>query len=252
MTPDGAPDIACLAERASCLAPYVIYRMFERLLFRICLCLPVALLAQSPSPDVPATGPAMSPQSNTSAQAADAEVAASEAAPSPSVVPVEPPSLIPANILPPPDTLPQMPSAPELQQLNTLFKQSSLGRAADQHRLHLQMAKLETRIRNDQDLHQLNAAARRAPTDLERRHRLRTYYERYYGRLRDFAATAELKSYLTAQEAGHLLTLLQPRVRHETDEAQAAALAKKRGAGAGGVQAAPTPFQARASDAQRP
>ncbi len=199
----------------------------------------LTMSAQTPSPG------------NTSAQAADAELAASVAAPSPSaVVPVEPPSLIPSNILPAPGALPQIPSAPELEKLNTLFKQSSLGKAADEHRLHVQMANLETRIRNDQDLHDLKAVAQNAPTDLERRHRLRTYYERYYGKLRALASTPDLKSYLDAQEANHELGLLQPRVRHATDEAEAAALVKKRGDQATAT-ALPTPAQARASDAQR-
>ena len=143
---------------------------------------------------------------------------------------VEPPSLIPPNILPPPGTLPEIPSAPELQQLSTLFKQSSLGKAADEYRLHLQMTKLEVQIRNDQDLHDLKADAGRASTDLERRHRLRTYYERYYEKLRARTDSPDLKAYLTAQEANHELPLLQPRVRHQSDEAAAAELVKKRDA----------------------
>lgn len=201
----------------------------------------VSLQAQSsPSPD------------NTSAQAAEAQLAASEAAPSPApTVAVEPPSLIPPNILPAPELLPPMPTAPELQQLGTLFKQSSLGKAADEYRLHVQMVELETRIRNDQDLHDLKAAAQRAPTDLERRHRLRTYYERYYSKLRARAATPELKVYLDSQEASHELGLLQPHVRHKTDEAEAAKLVKKRGNAVPPASALPTPVQARASEAQR-
>jgi hypothetical protein len=189
---------------------------------------------------------------NTSAQAAKAEAAAAQAAPSPSATApeIEPPSLIPPNILPAPASLPPIPAAPDLGQLNSFFKQTSLGKAADEHRLHLQMSELETQIRNDQDLHALKAAAKEAPTDLEGRHRLRTYYELYYRKLRALASTPDLKTYLTAQEAAHKLSLLQPRVRHETDEAQAAQLAKAK-AGAS-VAPAPTPDQARASEALRP
>ncbi|HEX4667257.1 MAG TPA: hypothetical protein VH207_11710 [Chthoniobacterales bacterium] len=189
---------------------------------------------------------------NTSAQAAKAETAAAEAAPSPSatVPDVEPPSLIPPNILPAPASLPQIPAAPDLGQLNDVFKQTSLGKAADEHRLHLQMSQLETRIRNDDDLHGLKTAAKEAPTDLERRRRLRTYYKLYYRKLRALASTPDLKAYLATQEAAHELSLLQPRVRHETDEAEAAELAKAR-AGAS-VAPAPTPYQARAGEALRP
>ena len=200
-----------------------------------------AILAQSsPAP------------ADTSVQAAKAETAAAEAAPSPSATAaeVEPPSLIPPNILPAPASLPPIPAAPDLGQLNSFFKQTSLGKAADEHRLHLQMSELETQIRNDQDLHALKAAAKQAPTDLERRHRLRGYYELYYRKLRALASTSDLKAYLSAQEAAHELSLLQPRVRHETDEAEATELAKAK-AGAS-VAPAPTPDQARASEALRP
>jgi hypothetical protein len=194
----------------------------------------------SPSPD------------NTSAQAANAQLDASAAAPSPSATaPVEPPSLIPPNILPAPNSLPPIPSAPELELLNSFFKTTSLGKAADQYRLHLQMAALETRIRNDEDLHRLKASALKAPTDLERRHRLKTYYEHYFKKLRALVTTPDLKAYLQAQEASHEMSLLQPRVRHESDESEAAALAKA-SAGATAAKALPTPVQARASEAQRP
>jgi hypothetical protein len=193
----------------------------------------------SPSPD------------NTSAQTANAQLAASGAAPSPSAtVPIEPPSLIPPNILPSPKSLPPIPAVPELELLNSLFKTTSLGKAADEHRLHLQMAALETQIRNDKDLHALKASALRAPTDLERRHRLKDYYQLYFRKLRARSTTPELKAYLDAQEASHERTLLQPRVRHETDEAEAATL---KIAGADATPAtAPTPVQARASKGLRP
>lgn len=191
-----------------------------------------------------------SPAPETSlAEAVKAEVSASPS-PSPTVAEVEPPSLIPANILPPPAGLPPIPAAPELEQLNSFFKQTSLGKAADEHRLHLQMSELETRIRNDEQLHALKAAALQAPTDLERRHRLRTYYEVYFKKLGGLATTPDLKAYLVTQKAAHELILLQPRVRHETDEAEAAALVQAK-AGAS-VAPAPTPDQARASEALRP
>ena len=190
-------------------------KFLPNLIFILTIALGGALRAQStPSPD------------NTSVQADNAQTATAAAEPVPSAtVPVEPPSLIPPNILPAPDTLPKIPAAPELEVLNSYFKSTSLGKAADEHRLHLQMVALEARIRNDADLHALKASALRVPTDLERRHRLKDYYEAYYGKLQSLATTPELKAYLKSQEAAHKLTLLQPRVRHETDEAEAAALA---------------------------
>ncbi len=210
-------------------------KFFRQLVLALMIVPAIAWAQSSPSPD------------NTSFQAADAQAAAAQAAPSP--VPdaaVEPPSLIPENILPAPAGLPPIPGAPDLQQLNSFFKQTSLGKAADEYRLHLKMAKLETRIRNDEDLHQLRAKALAAPTDLERRHRLKSYYQLYYGKLRSLADSPDLAAYLKAKQASTEAGLLQPRVRHETDEVEAAALAK---AGAATEAAAPTPFQARASDA---
>jgi hypothetical protein len=194
----------------------------------------------SPSPD------------DGSVEKSKAEVAASTAAPSPSAtVAIEPPSLIPPNILPAPDSLPKIPVSQELQQLSEFFKKTSLGKVADEHRLHLQMVALETRIRNDEDLHALKAAALKAPTDLERRHWLKSYYELYFKKLRALATTPDLKTYLDAHEATRKISLLQPRVRHESDEAEAAALAKA-GAGATAAKSLPTPVQARASEAVHP
>ncbi|HEY3662063.1 MAG TPA: hypothetical protein VGL24_02815 [Chthoniobacterales bacterium] len=214
-------------------------RFLPHLIFLSVLAGSGAALAQSsPGPD------------NTSVQAANAETATADAAPSPSATaPVEPPSLIPPNILPAPASLPKAPAAPELDLLNSYFKSTSLGKAADEHRLHLQMVALETRIRNDEDLHALRAAALRAPTDLERRHGLEEYYGLYFGKLRALASTPELKTYLNAQEAAHKLLLLQPRVRHETDEAKARALGI---ASQGAATALPTPAQAKASRVVQP
>ena len=57
---------------------------------------------------------------------------------------------------------------------------------------------------------------------IDRRHRLKAYYELYYNKLRARATTPELIAYLKLQAAAHESILLQPRVRHETDEAKGA------------------------------
>jgi hypothetical protein len=188
---------------------------------------------------------------STPAPAISAEIAAADAALSPSATDsVEPPSLIPPNILPAPAALPQIPAGPDLQKLNALFKQSSLGKAADEHRLHLQMVSLETRIRNDEDLHALKVSADKAHTDLERRHWLRAYYQHYFKKLKALAPSPDLQDYLRARQAAREASLLQPRVRHETDEAEAKAL-RRAGGEASAATALPKPVQARASDALR-
>ncbi len=187
-----------------------------------------------------------------STQQPNAQLDTSLPTPSPSATAaIEPPSLIPANILPPPSALPKVPAMPELEQLNAFFKQTSLGKAADDYRLHLQTAELQTRIRNDQDLHALKAKAMQVPTDLERRHLLKAYYQLYYSKLRALTTAPDLIAYLNSQEAGYVASLLQPRVRHETDETATAALGPAR-AGASPPPALPTPVQARAGSRRRP
>jgi hypothetical protein len=188
---------------------------------------------------------------STPTPAVSAETTAAEAEPSPAAtVSVEPPSLIPPNILPAPAALPQVPAGADLQMLNALFKQSSLGKVADEYRLHLQMVGLETRIRNSEDLHALKMSADKARTDLERRHWLRAYYQLYFKKLRTLALTPELQDYLRAHQAAREASLLQPRVRHETDEAEATAL-RSAGGGVSATTALRKPVQARANDALR-
>jgi len=198
----------------------------------------IAQAQSSPSPD------------DHSAQPANTQMTLPTASPS-ATVSIEPPSLIPPNILPAPDSLPKIPATQELQQLNEFFKKTSLGKVADEHRLQLQMVALETRIRNDEDLYALKATALKASTDLERRHWLKSYYELYFKKLRALATTPDLKAYLDAHEASRKLSLLQPHVRHESDEAEATALANG-GAGTIAPKALPTPVQARASEAVHP
>ena len=187
----------------------------------------LATLSSAQSPPSP---------SNPSTQATDPSLAA----PSPSpAVPIEPASLIPPDMLPAGGlaALPQIPAAPDLQMLNALFKQSSLGKVADENRLHLQMVKLENRIRNDAALQAARVAADNVSTDLERRRLLKQYYHQYYDRLRAMAETPDLKTYLDGQESAHVGVLAQPRVRPDSNPATASAAAKP----------LPTPIQARAS-----
>ena len=168
--------------------------------------------------------------------------AAPTPAPSPTA-PIEPPSLIPPNILPGPGigALPQMPAAADLQMLNALFKQTSLGKAADDYRLHVQVVRLESQIRNDAELQAMRASAEQTSTDLEKRKRLKAYYHQYYSRLRTMADTPDLKAYLDGQEAAHAGLLAQPRVRPNTNPVAASATATP----------LPTPVQARAGAVQR-
>jgi hypothetical protein len=109
------------------------------------------------------------------------------------------------------------PSIPELPQIDEVFKQTSLGREADEQRMHVEWRQLANRVANDPDLVAAKRAAEHAHTDLEKRQRLRDYYEIYYGRMRALASSAEMKTALDQQKAAHLSQINQPRVRPETD-----------------------------------
>src|SRR2546430_10422856 len=83
------------------------------------------------------------PPASAPPAAADVKSVTPEPAPSPSPsVAVEPPSLIPPNILPGPaaGALPQIPLLPEVQQINQPFKQSFPWPVADGARLHFHNA----------------------------------------------------------------------------------------------------------------
>jgi hypothetical protein len=94
-----------------------------------------------------------------------------------------------------------------------MFKPSSLGKAADEARLHQQWREISNSTINDPDLVAARRSAEAATTDLIRRKRLRTYYTMYYDRMRAKAQTPELKNYIDTQKAQHLGALAQNRVR---------------------------------------
>jgi len=72
---------------------------------------------------------------------------------------------------------------------------------------------------NDPEIVAAKKSAAAARTDLEKRERLRTYYNLYYGKMRALASSSEMKNALDAVKTEHLSHINQPRVRHETDEA---------------------------------
>jgi hypothetical protein len=113
----------------------------------------------------------------------------------------------------PPPTEGPAPRIPSLDELDQAFKQSSLGKASDEARLHGQWRELSNRIINDPDLVEARAHAGRAKTDLEKRHRLRAYYTMFYDRMRAQASSPELKTYIDTHKAQHLALLAQNRVR---------------------------------------
>jgi hypothetical protein len=108
---------------------------------------------------------------------------------------------------------------PERSEIDQAFKQTSLGKEADVSRLHLEWRQLANRMVNDPEIVAAKKSAAAARTDLEKRERLRTYYNLYYGKMRALASSSEMKNALDALKTEHLSHINQPRVRHETDEA---------------------------------
>jgi len=129
---------------------------------------------------------------------------------------VEPPTLV----VQPSPTIgrPQLGSAlgktaPPLSQLDAAFNRSPLGQAAEEQRLHLEWRQLQNRAANDPEVVAAKEATTAAKTDLEKRVRLRTYYNIYYARMQALASTPEVKRYLEGKKAAALASLAQTRVR---------------------------------------
>ncbi|MGB9475593.1 MAG: hypothetical protein WCE87_11055 [Candidatus Udaeobacter sp.] len=120
------------------------------------------------------------------------------------------PQLEPTPSLEPPNG----PELPEISQLDQNFsKPRSLGPEADLARLHIQWRQLKNRTVNDPAVRAAKAYAQTARTDLEKRNRLRNYYNIYYERMSALASTPEIKLALQALKASHQVLLDQPRVR---------------------------------------
>ena len=99
---------------------------------------------------------------------------------------------------PSPTPPPNGPELPELKQLDDSFKPKSLGTDADALQVHALWRQLKNRTVNDPDVQAAKKYAQAARTDLEKRKRLRDYYEVYYQRMSALATTPELKLALQA------------------------------------------------------
>ncbi len=117
-----------------------------------------------------------------------------------------------------PSPPPNGPELPELSQLDETFKKpKSLGKEADELRLHTEWRQLKNRTVNDPAVQAAKAIAQAARTDLEKRNRLRDYYNVYYERMSTLATSAEIKLALQALKTSHQGLLSQPRVRPTPD-----------------------------------
>jgi hypothetical protein len=129
-------------------------------------------------------------------------------------IPEIPMSVEPSPLVPNTSATPKK-SAPPIAELDAAFKQSPLGQAAEEYRLHVEWRELQNRTAHDPEVVAAKAAAGKTRTDLERRARLREYYKIYYAHMLALASTPELKAYLEAKRNGALGSLAQTRVRPE-------------------------------------
>jgi hypothetical protein len=129
---------------------------------------------------------------------------------------IEPPSLVPDSspTIPRHPTVPALSkTAPALSELDAVFQTSPLTKAAEVERLHLEWRQLQNRTAYDPEVVGAKEATTRTKTDVEKRARLRAYYNIYYAHMQALASSPELKNYLDGQKAAVLNRLAQPRVR---------------------------------------
>jgi hypothetical protein len=131
---------------------------------------------------------------------------------------VDPPKLVPdtSPASPRHPAIPALPkTAPALSELDAAFQKSPLAQEAEEQRLHLEWRQLQNRTARDPEVVAAKAATTTAKTDLEKRVRLRTYYNVYYAHMQALASSPEVKNYLNGKKAAVLASLAQPRVRPE-------------------------------------
>jgi hypothetical protein len=136
--------------------------------------------------------------------------------PTPTAIPESTLTLIPSPLPSPTGTSAATlagPEMPDLSQLDQLFKQSAPGKEAAAYRAHVEWRELKNQTVNDPAVVVAKRAAEAATTDLEKRNRLRAYYEIFYARMQALASTPEMADYLGRMKKAHLNLLDQPHVR---------------------------------------
>jgi hypothetical protein len=109
------------------------------------------------------------------------------------------------------------PDVPDISQIDEIFKQTSLGKQADEQRLHVAWRQLANEVANDPQVIAAKAATHGLRTDLEKRQRLRAYYNLYYERMKAKATSDDMRSAIETLRTSHVNQTGQPRVRPETD-----------------------------------
>jgi hypothetical protein len=132
----------------------------------------------------------------------------------PATVDLQPtPTPFPAETLSGPTPSASTPQLPELSHLDEAFEHTSIGKAADENRQRIEIRSLQNRIAHDQDIVAAKKDTEAARTDLEKRERMRAYYQLCYGKIRRVASSEGTRKAIDEEEAAHLKLLDQPRVR---------------------------------------
>ena len=107
----------------------------------------------------------------------------------PTPIPQSALALIPAPSATPAEagTAASAPTMPDLSQLEQIFSKVTPGKEVELYRAHVEWRKLKNQTVNDPAVVEAKAAAEAATTDLEKRNRLRHYYELFYARMRALA-----------------------------------------------------------------
>src|SRR4051794_1395804 len=105
------------------------------------------------------------------------------------------------------------PQLPELSALDQAFKQTSLGKESDELRTRIALRDLQNQAERSPDVIAAKNAAASAQTDLDKRDRLREYYELKYNLMSAKASNGALKAAVTQAKQEHIGQLAQPRVR---------------------------------------
>src|SRR3954470_17570099 len=118
---------------------------------------------------------------------------------------------------PSPPSPPELPSAtpqlPELSALDQAFNQTSLGKESDELRTRIALRDLQNQVERNPDVIAAREAAASARTDLDKRDRLREYYELKYSLMSAKASNSGLKTAVAQAKQEHIGQLSQPRVR---------------------------------------
>jgi hypothetical protein len=122
---------------------------------------------------------------------------------------VEPSPLVPNSSATPKKNV------PSISELDSAFSNSSLGKAVEEQRLHLEWRKLRNRVSQDAEVVAAKKTIGSGRTDVEKRELMRSYYKLYYARMVALADKPELKAYLEQKKTEIIAGLAQPHVRPE-------------------------------------